>query len=159
MYKRQLYFQHCSDLLESLHTSRASARDFTHLMLETKRNSPKLPLTGGIGGPDECGHAFVVAKLLEALEELEQLVSELAAKKASVKSLSARLSAEKAANGELQSTIVDQRRAWKVAATLRWSGRHGHMADINSPRPLETSLLAARAFTCWSGTIWQGGWI
>eukprot|EP01045_Picozoa_sp_COSAG04_P049184 COSAG04_NODE_19260_length_420_cov_1.582555_1_plen_139_part_11 len=83
---------------------------------------------------------FVTQKLAVAQAELEQLASELAAKKASVKSLSARLSAEKAANGELQSTIVDQRRAWKVAATLRWSGRHGHMADINSPRPLETSL-------------------
>ncbi len=72
-----LHFQHFSDLLEILHPSRASARDFAHLLVETKHHSPQLPLTVGIGGPDECGHAFVVAELVEALEELEQLVSGL----------------------------------------------------------------------------------
>lgn len=72
-----LHFQHFSDLLEILHPSRASAQDFAHLLLEVKRHSPQLPLTIGVGGPDECGHAFVIAEIMEALEELGQLVSGL----------------------------------------------------------------------------------
>jgi len=53
-----------------------------------------------------------------------------------------------------QAIVADHRHAWKIAATLRWSGRHGHMADINSPERLETSLVAAKAFSCWRDHIY-----
>ena len=72
-----LHFQHFPDLLEILHPSRASARDFAHLLLDVKRRSPQLPLTVGFGGPDECGHVYVIAEVVEALEKLGQLVSGL----------------------------------------------------------------------------------
>ena len=106
-----LHFQHFADLLEILHPSRASAHDLAHLLVEVKRHSPQLPLTIGVGGPDDCGHAFVIAELMEALEELGQLVSGL--------DLTELLGVEFEAQSEARYWKSLQIRSWVLEEVLR----------------------------------------
>lgn len=66
--------QRLEDLLHIFHPSRNAALQIAESLLERKRRAPTQPMLVGVGGPDECGHAFFVGELLEALEEREILV-------------------------------------------------------------------------------------
>ena len=93
-------------------------------------------------------HVTTTERQTEAVEE------DQASAREQLSALNDQLMQHKAALSESQTRIADHRLAWKVAATLRWSGQHGHMANIDSPRRLEMSLLAAKAFSCWRDRVY-----
>ena len=64
------------DLLQIFHPSRNTALEIAEQLLKSKQEAPDQPLLVGIGGPDDCGHAYFVGELLEALEEREMLVGD-----------------------------------------------------------------------------------
>ena len=72
-----LQYQYLNDLLEIFHPSRNTALDLAIRLRDLKDASPRMPLTLGIGGPEDCGHAFFVGELVEALEEFGLLVAGL----------------------------------------------------------------------------------
>ncbi len=72
-----IQYQYLFDLLEIFHPSRATARELANTIQHLKQESPRMPLTLGIGGPDDCGHAFFVGELVEVLEAQNMLVAGL----------------------------------------------------------------------------------
>ncbi|MBF0287037.1 MAG: hypothetical protein HQM14_04405 [SAR324 cluster bacterium] len=74
LHNHGIQYQHIQDLLELFNPSRHTAMRLCDAILEVKRKSPKQPLIVGIGGPDECGHAFFIDILTEELGRSEFLV-------------------------------------------------------------------------------------
>jgi len=75
--KKGMQYQNLQDLLEVFHPSRNTAQEIAGTVEKLKLESPKMPLTLGIGGPEGCGHAFFVGELLEVMEAKNILVSGL----------------------------------------------------------------------------------
>ena len=68
------YCPRIEDLLQIFHPSRNTTLEIAEQLLKSKQEAPSKPLLVGIGGPDDCGHAYFVGELLEALEEQGVLV-------------------------------------------------------------------------------------
>ncbi|MBF0279470.1 MAG: hypothetical protein HQM13_16855 [SAR324 cluster bacterium] len=69
-----LHYEHFQDLVELLHPSKQTAILLSDTILQLKNQAPKLPLLVGIGGPEECGHAYFVEALIEELENSDYLI-------------------------------------------------------------------------------------
>ncbi len=69
-----IQFQYIQDLLVLFDPSQHTAMQLSEMILEAKKKSPQQPLIVGIGGPDECGHAFFIDLLTEELGKSEFLV-------------------------------------------------------------------------------------
>lgn len=72
-----LQYQYLNDLLQIFNPSRLTALELALSLSEMKSRSPRMPLTIGIGGQEDCGHAFFVGELVDALESLDLLVAGL----------------------------------------------------------------------------------
>lgn len=72
-----MQYQYLQDILYVFHPSRYTAIELADQIAEIKNQAPKIPLIVGIGGPDECGHAYFVGELVDALENHDILVSGL----------------------------------------------------------------------------------
>ena len=62
-----MQFQNLQDLLEVFHPSRNTSQEIAETVEKLKEDSPRMPLTIGIGGPEGCGHPFFVGELVEVL--------------------------------------------------------------------------------------------
>ena len=72
-----LQYQTLYDLIEVFHPSRNTVMELCDTILELKRESPRMPLTIGIGGPDGCGHSFFVGEMVDVLQDRDQLIAGL----------------------------------------------------------------------------------
>ena len=72
-----MQFQNLQDLLEVFHPSRNTSQEIAETVEKLKEDSPRMPLTIGIGGPEGCGHPFFVGELVEVLESRNLLVAGL----------------------------------------------------------------------------------
>ena len=72
-----MQFQNLQDLLEVFHPSRNTSQEIAETVEKLKEDSPRMPLTIGIGGPEGCGHHFFVGELVEVLESRNLLVAGL----------------------------------------------------------------------------------
>jgi len=72
-----MQYQHLYDLLGSFHPSQNTARELADDLVKIKNNAPQVPLLIGIGGQDECGHAFFAGELTDALQDKALLVAGL----------------------------------------------------------------------------------
>ena len=72
-----IHYEYLRDLLELFNPSQHTVMLLSEIIVELKSQAPQQPLIVGIGGPDECGHAYFIEALLEALENREILVEGL----------------------------------------------------------------------------------
>ena len=72
-----IHYEYLRDLLELFNPSQHTAKLLSEMIVDLKSLAPRQPLIIGIGGPDECGHAYFIEALLEALEKHDILVEGL----------------------------------------------------------------------------------
>lgn len=69
-----IHFKHFRDLLELFNPSRYTAMLLSEKIVNLKKQAPAQPLIVGIGGPEECGHAYFVEELVDKLKNHNYLV-------------------------------------------------------------------------------------
>ncbi len=72
-----IHYEYLRDLLELFNPSQHTVMLLSEMIVELKSRAPRQPLIAGIGGPDECGHAYFIEALIEALEKHDILVEGL----------------------------------------------------------------------------------
>ncbi len=72
-----IHYKHLRDLLELFNPSQHTVMRLSERIVELKSRAPRQPLIVGIGGPDECGHAYFIEALIDALEKRDVLVEGL----------------------------------------------------------------------------------
>ena len=69
-----VHYEYLQDLLELFNPSHQAALMLSETILNLKSQAPQQPLIVGVGGPEECGHAFFIEMLIEVLEGSPYLI-------------------------------------------------------------------------------------
>ena len=72
-----IQLKYLGDLLELFNPSMRTVMRLSERIVALKSRAPRRPCIVGIGGPDECGHAYFIEALVEALEKRDFLVEGL----------------------------------------------------------------------------------
>ncbi|MBF0236760.1 MAG: hypothetical protein HQM12_03580 [SAR324 cluster bacterium] len=70
-------FQQLHDILYMFHPSQNTADYLAQQIIKTKQKAESIPLIVGVGGPEDCGHAYFIGPLVDALENHDVLLAGL----------------------------------------------------------------------------------